>query len=90
MTVKRPDNQEPHARRRLRPALQWTGAMAMLVAIFIFASHAAAANRSFTIAPPPSWVEQVALPAGDADDAATKAAYLLLDHQIRVSGGARA
>ncbi|HEY9231681.1 MAG TPA: DUF3857 domain-containing protein, partial [Blastocatellia bacterium] len=62
--------------------------MAMLVAIFIFASHAAAANRSFTIAPPPSWVEQVALPAGDADDAATKAAYLLLDHQVHVSGGA--
>src|SRR5205085_759340 len=61
---------------------------AMLVAIFIFGSHAAAANRSFTIAPPPSWVEQVALPAGDADDAATKATYLLLDHQVHVSGGA--
>ncbi|HJQ25999.1 MAG TPA: DUF3857 domain-containing transglutaminase family protein [Blastocatellia bacterium] len=86
MIVKRPGNQKPRAPRLFKRALRWTGALTALAALFVFAALAMAANRSFTVAPPAAWVEPVALPAGDASDGATKAAYLLLDHQTRVSG----
>ena len=84
MMVERPGHQEHLAPRLFKRALPWAGALAALAAIFVCGSFAA--GRPFTVAPPPAWVEQVALPAGDAADATTKAAYLLLDHQVRVSG----
>ncbi|MFL6276957.1 MAG: DUF3857 domain-containing transglutaminase family protein [Blastocatellia bacterium] len=70
-----------------RRALQWAGGLAALVAVFALGVHGSAASHSFTITSPPSWVETLALTADDAKDSSTKAAYLLLDHQIHVSAG---
>ena len=49
------------------------------------------AKNSFTVQPPPAWVETLTVapsPATTANDAAGQAMYLLFDDQVRVSSAA--
>src|SRR5689334_1036162 len=78
----------PQRVKLARRVLQLTISMAVLIAALVFTVPDSAAKGSFTVTPPPSWIETITLPPSDAADSAATAAYLLLDHQIRVSANA--
>jgi len=80
-------HQTTRGARRIRRARQFIGLVAVLMMAYSFATRQVSASRTFSVAPPPSWIEPLTLPQSDAADSSTKAAYLLLDHQIRVSQG---
>ena len=73
-------------RRRIKATVTAVLATAVVAAGLLF-SAAVSANRSFNVAPPPAWVESVALPESGTGDSSTEATYLLIDRQVRINGG---